>query len=270
MTPTSIVNFNEIPNWGNNSLSFDYHHDNFKAQFCCLSNDNDSSLSQPTTLNYPIVIDTDEEEEEIIFSQRHSLLPTTARMLTRPRRTTMNSNSNQTNYPILLPKTIVYEPDFEINSKVSIWQGDITKLRIDCIVNATTFEILHGSGVTRAIITAGGPDLIAECRKIGGCGAGDICVTKGYRLPCKFVLHTVGPSSENERLLKQCYWKCLDQLDKLKPIGKSIAFPCISTGVKRYPNPAAAHVALKTVSEWLRQHPESCVKRVVFCTFLEL
>ncbi|KAI9298339.1 macro domain-like protein [Neoconidiobolus thromboides FSU 785] len=168
-----------------------------------------------------------------------------------------------------LLKAVKVPPDFYINSKVSIWKGDITKLNVDVIVNATTFKILHGYGVTKAIVDAGGPEFVAECKLIGGCGVGDVCITKGYRLPAKHVIHTVGPAYQINDKLKSCYVKSLELASSLDPPVSSIAFPCISTGINRFPNLSAANIALNSVSSWLRTHPETSIKRVIFCTYLK-
>ncbi|KAJ9049281.1 O-acetyl-ADP-ribose deacetylase macrod2, variant 2 [Entomophthora muscae] len=169
-----------------------------------------------------------------------------------------------------LPAYVHYEPSYELNSRISLWQGDITRLALDAIVNATSPDILHGAGVTRAIVAAGGPGLVAECRMVVACRPGKVRLTGGHSLPSKYVLHTVGPSGEAPSILRSCYRNCLDLAAAHNPPLRTIAFPCIATGVRRYPNPAAAHVALSAVSSWLRSHPDSSIQRVVFCTFLDM
>lgn len=175
-----------------------------------------------------------------------------------------NASSQKLNTPTY------YEPSYELNKKISLWKGDITRLALDAIVNATSPDILHGAGVTRAIVAAGGPGLVAECRMVVACRPGKVRLTGGHNLPSKHVLHTVGPSGEAPSILRSCYRNCLDMAAAHNPPLRTIAFPCIATGIRRYPNPSAAHVALSAVSSWLRSHPESSIQRVVFCTFLDL
>ncbi|KAI0244177.1 O-acetyl-ADP-ribose deacetylase macrod2 [Massospora cicadina] len=176
----------------------------------------------------------------------------------------------QTSTSHKLPSPIHFEPSYDLNSKISLWQGDITRLALDAIVNATSPDILRGAGVTRAIVAAGGPGLVAECRMVVACRPGRVRLTGGHNLPSKHVLHTVGPSGESSSILRSCYRNCLDVAAAHSPPLCTIAFPCIATGIRRYPNPAAAHIALSTVSTWLRAHPDSPIQRVVFCTFLDL
>ena len=155
-----------------------------------------------------------------------------------------------------------------INSKISIFTGDITALEIDAIVNAANNQLAGGGGVDGAIHNAAGAELLqSECRTLNGCPTGDAKITGGYNLPSKYIIHTVGPVGEKPDLLKSCYKKCL-QLAQANNI-QSIAFPCISTGVYRYPKEAAARVALSTVRTYL-QEEENAVKsftRIIFCLF---
>lgn len=155
----------------------------------------------------------------------------------------------------------------ELNSKVSIFVGDITALEIDAIVNAANNQLLGGGGVDGAIHSAAGPLLKAECATLNGCNTGEAKMTGGYKLPAKYVIHTVGPIGENEAKLHSCYLSCLETLKANKL--KTVAFPCISTGVYGYPNEKAAHVALSTAREWLETDDNAHkVDRIIFCLFL--
>jgi O-acetyl-ADP-ribose deacetylase (regulator of RNase III) len=157
-----------------------------------------------------------------------------------------------------------------IQSRIRVLRGDITRLQVDAIVNAANESLLAGGGVCGAIHRAAGPELEAECRAIGGCPTGKARITRGYRLPAKHVIHAVGPvwhggNAGEEELLRSCYRSCLELAEKHQL--KSLAFPCISTGIFGYPKEQACAVAVATVSEWLRAHEHPA--EVTFCCFSE-
>ncbi|XP_027696106.1 ADP-ribose glycohydrolase MACROD2 isoform X1 [Vombatus ursinus] len=160
-----------------------------------------------------------------------------------------------------------------LSEKVSLYRGDITLLETDAIVNAANASLLGGGGVDGCIHRAAGPCLVAECRNLSGCETGQAKITCGYDLPAKYVIHTVGPiarghiNDSHKEDLANCYKSSL-KLAKENNI-RSIAFPCISTGIYGFPNEPAAIIALTTIKEWLnRNHHE--MDRIIFCVFLEV
>jgi len=153
-------------------------------------------------------------------------------------------------------------------NKIEIIKGDITKLKVDAIVNAANNSLLGGGGVDGAIHRAAGPMLLEECKKLGGCPTGEAKITKGYNLPAKFVIHTVGPiwkggNYTEDELLSNCYKNSLKLA--LENGIKTIAFPSISTGAYRFPVERASKIAFNTVMEFLQQHDE--IEKVIFCCF---
>ncbi|KAJ1940940.1 hypothetical protein GGF37_003768 [Kickxella alabastrina] len=149
-------------------------------------------------------------------------------------------------------------------SLISIWRGDITRLQVDAIVNAANSTLLGGGGVDGAIHKAAGPRLLAECRLLNGCAAGQAKITGGYELEAKHVIHTVGPVGEQRALLASAYRACLD-VARANGV-RTIAFPCVSTGVYGYPAEKACRVVLPTVQEWLSNN-RGAIDRIVFCMY---
>ncbi|MGE7473605.1 O-acetyl-ADP-ribose deacetylase [Bosea sp. NPDC003192] len=154
------------------------------------------------------------------------------------------------------------------DSRLRAIQADITTLPVDAIVNAANNTLLGGGGVDGAIHRAAGPELLQECRRLGGCQTGDAKLTKGYRLPARFVIHTVGPvwqgggQSEAE-LLASCYRRSLAVAAEAG--ARTIAFPSISTGVYGYPVAPAAKIAVATVSAALKNG--AVFDQIAFCSF---
>jgi O-acetyl-ADP-ribose deacetylase (regulator of RNase III) len=149
--------------------------------------------------------------------------------------------------------------------------ADITTLALDAIVNAANTSLLGGGGVDGAIHRAAGPDLLAECRTLGGCETGSAKITKGYRLPAKHAIHAVGPvwhggGRDEDRLLASCYRAALAIAHAHKLT--SIAFPAISTGIYAFPADRAARIAVETVVQELSAN-KGGIERVVFCCFSE-
>jgi O-acetyl-ADP-ribose deacetylase len=157
----------------------------------------------------------------------------------------------------------------ETFDRIELCQGDITTLQVDAIVNAANRSLLGGGGVDGAIHRAAGPQLLEECKTLGGCATGEAKITGGYKLPARHVIHTVGPVYGNRpddpELLASCYRNSL-RLAAENGL-QSIAFPAISCGVYRYPPVEACKIAVDTVREFLEE--DQTLKRVIFVVFSE-
>lgn len=152
--------------------------------------------------------------------------------------------------------------------RIEVREGDITTLAVDAIVNAANSSLMGGGGVDGAIHHAAGPELMAECSGLGGCATGEAKITGGYRLPARYVIHTVGPfwrggAADEDALLASCYRRSLE-LARDNAL-RSIAFPAISTGIYGFPQQRAARIAVETVAEVL--DGDEHFERVVLCCF---
>lgn len=155
-----------------------------------------------------------------------------------------------------------------MRKRLTIYEGDITKLHVDAIVNAANNTLLGGGGVDGAIHRAAGPKLREECKKIGGCPTGEARVTKGYNLPAKYVIHTVGPvwkggSFREDRLLEDCYRNTLNLAEEYKI--RTIAFPSISTGSFGFPVESAAEIAVNVCKYFLDS--SEIIEEIIFVCF---
>lgn len=155
-----------------------------------------------------------------------------------------------------------------MNSRISVQKVDITKLRVDAIVNAANSSLLGGGGVDGAIHRSAGPELLEECRTLGGCKTGEAKITKGYRLPAKWIIHTVGPiwrggGNQEHLLLAKCYQSCFDLASKSGI--RSLAFPAISCGVYGFPIDEAVEIACRETEAALRSNED--FQTVIFACF---
>lgn len=166
------------------------------------------------------------------------------------------------------------KPSAAINNKIVFLRGDLTKLKVDAIVNAANRSLLGGGGVDGAIHRAAGHELLEACYPLNGCATGDAKITPGFRLPAKFVIHTVGPvyddldPQESNYLLGSCYARSLEVAVKNAPEQiRTIAFCAISTGIYGFPSMAASAQAVQAVRRFLDSEAGSKIDRVVFVTF---
>lgn len=160
--------------------------------------------------------------------------------------------------------------DTSIKDRMEVAEGDITKLQVDAIVNAANTSLMGGGGVDGAIHRAAGPDLVAECRMLRGCRTGQAKVTGGYRLPAKWVIHTVGPvwqgGDKGEDEMLAAAWRNSLKIAADKELD-TVAFPSISTGVYAFPLGRAARIAVRETAGFLAANPHP--RKVIFCTFGE-
>jgi O-acetyl-ADP-ribose deacetylase (regulator of RNase III) len=155
-----------------------------------------------------------------------------------------------------------------MHNRIEIIQGDITKQQVEVIVNAANDSLLGGGGVDGAIHRTAGPELLVECRKLKGCPTGEAKITRGYRLPAKWVIHTVGPvwrdgNYKEDEYLAQCYQSCFVLIEKHQL--KTVAFPSISTGAYRFPLERAIKIAVTETVNFLKRN--SFVKKIIFVCF---
>jgi len=163
--------------------------------------------------------------------------------------------------------------NYTFNYKVGYVRNDVTVMHMDAIVNAAKNSLLGGSGIDGAIHKAAGPDLLKECRTLHGCETGSAKITDAYKLPCRKVIHAVGPDytehdpAEAQELLQACYRTCLELA--VENGLQNIAFPCLSAGIYGYPAKAAAETALGEVRKFLESGKGDSLKKIVFCIFTD-
>jgi O-acetyl-ADP-ribose deacetylase (regulator of RNase III) len=173
------------------------------------------------------------------------------------------------NYKYWVVENVLNRVTAKVKTELIAVKQDITKLEVDAIVNAANSTLLSGGGVDGAIHRSAGAELLAKCRGLGGCKTGEAKITKGYNLPAKFVIHTVGPIYGHENgqeapLLRSCYWNSLELAQKQGLT--SIAFPTISTGAFGYPKDKASQIAVETVREFVENNPDT-FKKIYFVSF---
>ncbi|HXR47055.1 MAG TPA: O-acetyl-ADP-ribose deacetylase [Candidatus Limnocylindrales bacterium] len=154
-----------------------------------------------------------------------------------------------------------------VSNRIAVIEGDLTQQQVDAMVNAANTSLLGGGGVDGAIHRAAGPELLAECRTLGGCATGQAKITRGYKLPARWVIHTVGPvwrggHHHEEELLASCYRSCFALVEQ-RGI-KTVAFPSISTGAYGFPMERAARIALRETKHFLEQN-RSMQKVILVC-----
>jgi len=159
-----------------------------------------------------------------------------------------------------------------MNTEIKALKGDISTLKVDAIVNAANQHLRGGGGVDGAIHRAAGKELAQACKKLGGCAKGQSKITPGFKLPAKFVIHTVGPEYGSEdgaedELLASCYKNSLSLAMEKNLV--SIAFPNISTGVFRYPKDEAVEIAVNSVWQWVKNHDYYQFEKIIFVSFKE-
>jgi O-acetyl-ADP-ribose deacetylase (regulator of RNase III) len=157
--------------------------------------------------------------------------------------------------------------DKSVSNRIAVIAGDITKQCVDAIVNAANTTLLGGGGVDGAIHRAAGPELLAECRTLSGCATGQAKITRGYKLPAKWVIHTVGPvwrdgNHSEDELLASCYRSCFALVEQHGI--KTVAFPCISTGAYGFPMERAARIAIRETKSFLERN-QSIEKVILVC-----
>jgi len=157
-----------------------------------------------------------------------------------------------------------------MNINIDLCKGDITKLEVDAIVNAANTTLLGGGGVDGAIHRAAGPELLEECKTLNGCSTGEAKISKGYNLPAKFVIHTVGPiwsggNHSEDTLLANCYCNSLNLAVENRI--KTIAFPAISTGIYHFPLECAVNIAINEVKNFLKS--DNSIEKIIFVCFDE-
>jgi O-acetyl-ADP-ribose deacetylase (regulator of RNase III) len=155
-----------------------------------------------------------------------------------------------------------------VSSRIAVIAGDITQQRVDAIVNAANTTLLGGGGVDGAIHRAAGPELLAACRTLGGCATGQAKITRGYKLPAKWVIHTVGPvwhdgNHNEDELLASCYRSCFALVEQHGI--KTVAFPCISAGAYGFPMERAARIAIRETNNFLER--DKSVEKVILVCF---